>query len=92
MKPPPIVTYPLRRARSYGQELARSNALVASVAAATRRADREEARRFLDEELPSSEGDARNRKIQQFLDDRLAGIPSQRSGEDRPQDIITLIK
>jgi hypothetical protein len=81
MKPSPIMTYPLRRARGFGQALARRNARAASLEAATRRTEREEARRFLNEEIPSSERDDRNREIQQLLDDRLAGVPNQRSGE-----------
>jgi hypothetical protein len=92
MKPPLIVTYALRRALGYGQGLARRNAQAASLAAAARRTEREEARRFLNEEVPSSERDDRNREIQQFLDDRLAGVPAQRSGEDQPQNSLTLTR
>jgi hypothetical protein len=55
MKPSPIVTYPFRRARGYGQRLARRKALADSLEAATRRAERDEARRFLNEDLTSSD-------------------------------------
>ena len=77
MRPPAIAMYPLRRARGFGQRVARGNARAAAVEAATRRVDREEARSYLEEELHASEGDERNRRIQQFLDERLAGVPTR---------------
>ncbi|MCW2808344.1 MAG: hypothetical protein JWQ93_2299 [Marmoricola sp.] len=83
VKPSPIVTYPLRRARGYAERLARRNALTTFLEAATRRAERDQTQRFIDEELPSSDPEDRNRQIQQFLDDRLAGIPRQRSAPNR---------
>jgi hypothetical protein len=82
VRPSPIVTYPLRRARGYAERLARRNALATFLDAATRRAERDQTQRFLDEELPSSDQEDRNRQIQQFLDDRLAGIPRQRSAPE----------
>jgi hypothetical protein len=74
-----ILTYPLRRARDFGQRAARTNARAGIYEAASRRVLREETRADLEGQLHSPERDERNRQIQQFLDERLAGIPHQRS-------------
>lgn len=57
----------------------RANARAGIHEAASRRVLREETRADLEGQLHSSERDERNRQIQQFLDERLAGVPRQRS-------------
>jgi hypothetical protein len=38
---------------------------------------------YLEGESGPSERDEQNRQIQQFLDERLAGVPNPRSGDER---------